>query len=804
MTPAFGFSVGDFIAAIELCAKVAKALKNSGAAAADYQQTVLELQGLQNILTRLAALEPTESNIQHVNAIRGAALASTLSVREFLTRLEKFEHSMSPFAAKKTVTLSRARRQTQYALFMADEVKKIRAVIYGNVLRINVLLATHASETLSRTEDHLATHHQDLVGRFQNLSDETAELVTGIANLKAEATTYHDAARQTSSRSEDQMQELSNKVEVNTATLTQGLANLSAGFGSVTTSVAVIRDLSYQVLSLLRTIPAELGSLIQNVLRSNARIESTLLSMNQKIAARPSLSLETNIHLEDALGRIHADIPFEWFRYWETFEGLLKARFKNTPGRQKIENGEFSLVHAKRTSISLDKDSWSGTITPGAHIVMLMLITKITFRNFACPRRSCTGQVVSEAGTADLAVCPKCDLRFIQQMTHVGSDNADEVARVQSIEDAQLFGARLGDDRAEDSDLSRRILDVAEDIEMMDVADDGRPNRWESREPRVDGPHPILIDQSTDIEHANTASLTSSDMAEPPIMSWLAQTVPPKNPESVREWREATETKQVELEEREAKDLEVFRNVQIVMPAEVAAPGLDEPSAVHSEDHDLDVGARIFYRNILDRYPHIDRPLARRLAIGNWHRQKRLTAQQAEVEPARIRADSRNIAQASQQDTAMGHSKRQVKHVGAKADDWEDVEHEQRAWSAMDSHRLTEHGTDNVHPTFGHGYDSLPSCSSLVRPIRATAPSFPSPQHQQSDMHAASWTPTPDIRQERTYGNYDFSPNIHGTKERRFCSLPPLPLPLPVTSTTSTSMKCYLCHCQVHILNKQS
>jgi hypothetical protein len=103
-------------------------------------------------------------------------------------------------------------------------------------------------------------------------------------------------------------------------------------------------------------------------------------------------------------------------------------------------------------------------------------------------------------------------------------------------------------------------------------------------------------------------------------MAWLPQTVPPKNPESVREWRDVTETKQVELKEREAKDLEVFRNVQIVMPAEIAAPGLEESLAVHSENHDLDVGARIFYRNILDRYPQIERSLARRFAIGNWHR----------------------------------------------------------------------------------------------------------------------------------------------------------------------------------------
>ena len=263
------------------------------------------------------ALEPTESNIQHVNAIRGAALTSILALQEFLTKLEKFECSMSPFAAKKTFTMSRAGRQAQYALFMADEIEKMRAVIYGNVIRINVLLATHASETLSRTEDRMATHHQDLTDRFQDTRNDMTKIIEELAEIKAEAIAYRDKARQDSMTSADQMQEISNEVKTNTATLTQGLSSLPAGFSSITSSVSGTRDLSSQILALLRTLPAELGSLIQNVIRSNARIESTLLSMDRKIAASPPLLLETNIRLEDALGRTHTNIPFEWFQYWE-------------------------------------------------------------------------------------------------------------------------------------------------------------------------------------------------------------------------------------------------------------------------------------------------------------------------------------------------------------------------------------------------------------------------------------------------------------------------------------------------------
>lgn len=224
---------------------------------------------------------------------------------------------MSPFAAKKTFTMSRAGRQTQYVLFMADAIKKMRAVIYGNVIRINVLLATHASEALSRTENRLATHHQDLTERLQDTRDNMAKIIDEMAETKVEEIAYRDKARRDSLRSAGQMQELSNKVDSNTATLTQGLSSLSVGIGSITNSVSGIRDLSSQIISLLRIIPAELGSLIQSVIRSNARIESTLLRMDQKIAASPSLSLETNIRLEDALGRIDVDIPFEWFKHWE-------------------------------------------------------------------------------------------------------------------------------------------------------------------------------------------------------------------------------------------------------------------------------------------------------------------------------------------------------------------------------------------------------------------------------------------------------------------------------------------------------
>jgi len=427
---------------------------------------------------------------------------------------------------------------------------------------------------------------------------------------------------------------------------------------------------------------------------------------------------------------------------------------------------------------------------------------------------------VSKAGIAGLVTCPECGLHFIPEMAHTDSADADEVARLQRIEDSKLFSMS---EETEDPDLSRQILDVTEDIDMMDVSGDGRADSSESRTPHIDPHSKFLTGSLMNIEKAITSPLASSQNLEPPIISWLSQTVPPKNPDSVREWCDAAEAEQFELKEREVKDLEVFRNVQLVMPAEVAALGLNEASVAHSEESDLDVGARIYYRNILDRYPQIERLLARRLAMENLERQKRLTAKQSEAERAKIRAESRNIAPEGRRKRKSNHSKTQAEGVIPEADDWEDIDEkgEERAWPAMDPHRRTEPGEDNVHPAFGHDIETLPSWPLPGQYLQAAGfsidaianpctPYILAPQHWQWQEHPVSGAPTfhafslPDFQQGPPYQSYNLFPNTTKAKERRFCSLPPLPSPLSEISITTTSMLCYLCYSQVHIRNKQT
>ena len=297
----------------ELCTKVAKALKDTGGASSEYQSVIIELHGLQNVLARLAALEPTKSNLSHVNAIRGMALACRLPLTDFFSKLEKYEAAMGPLASH---TLRGAGKKVQWAVFMADEVKKIRAMISAKVISINLLLAMHASETLSRMESYSSSHYQQL---FEKLEEHTVcmqKVLRGVDGAKNEMFLSHEAIRREASGSSDRLQQGLDNVNVGMENMTQCLSGLSIGFASAHTSLVTLQTLSSQIVGFLRSFPMELRTLLDTVIRTNMRMYVMLLSIHERISASPTLLLQSNIRFEDALG-VTQELPYEWFRSWE-------------------------------------------------------------------------------------------------------------------------------------------------------------------------------------------------------------------------------------------------------------------------------------------------------------------------------------------------------------------------------------------------------------------------------------------------------------------------------------------------------
>ena len=126
-----------------LVQKISNALKRVGGASTEYQDAVIELQGLEHALQNLESLQPTEDNIRHVNAIRAVTLACQLPLREFLAKLEKYEASLGPWTRQST--LRSVGRKTKWGVSFTQEVEKIRALVASKLININMMLATHAS-----------------------------------------------------------------------------------------------------------------------------------------------------------------------------------------------------------------------------------------------------------------------------------------------------------------------------------------------------------------------------------------------------------------------------------------------------------------------------------------------------------------------------------------------------------------------------------------------------------------------------------------------------------------------------------
>ena len=136
---AFGFSAGDFLAAIELTIRISKALRESGGATTECRLLIQDLQSLEQILELLQALRSLEGSLSHVNAIRGMALTCIVPLKEFASKIDKsYNHDMG--IGQSRYAFVRGAKKVQWAVFATEEVAKFRAVIIAKVASISLLL----------------------------------------------------------------------------------------------------------------------------------------------------------------------------------------------------------------------------------------------------------------------------------------------------------------------------------------------------------------------------------------------------------------------------------------------------------------------------------------------------------------------------------------------------------------------------------------------------------------------------------------------------------------------------------------
>lgn len=133
----FGFSVGDFIAAIELVAKVAGALQDTGGAAAQYQSLARDLINLQIALLKIGSLH-VEDATSSATIAHDQTLLVQQSVKDLLEKIAKFDKSLG-YQAKKKGWRHETGRKVEWALFQSREVSKLRDVVTAQVQNLGIL-----------------------------------------------------------------------------------------------------------------------------------------------------------------------------------------------------------------------------------------------------------------------------------------------------------------------------------------------------------------------------------------------------------------------------------------------------------------------------------------------------------------------------------------------------------------------------------------------------------------------------------------------------------------------------------------
>ena len=104
---------------------------------------MIELRALKNVLRHLETLEPTPENENHINAIRGMALACQFPLRDFVSKLQKYEESLGPFSDQRWYR--NFGKKSKWAVTFGEDVEKLRALLAAKTASIGLLLAMNTS-----------------------------------------------------------------------------------------------------------------------------------------------------------------------------------------------------------------------------------------------------------------------------------------------------------------------------------------------------------------------------------------------------------------------------------------------------------------------------------------------------------------------------------------------------------------------------------------------------------------------------------------------------------------------------------
>ena len=135
----FGWSAGDLVRAIELIVTITGALRDSGGASEEFQESVQFLCGLELTLQNLRTIFAALPHACPRNLLDFQAGLIEKPVTEFINNLQAYDPSLAPNASKTSPKV--VARKIQWAVYTSKKVKKLQSRLMLPLLTLNSSIA---------------------------------------------------------------------------------------------------------------------------------------------------------------------------------------------------------------------------------------------------------------------------------------------------------------------------------------------------------------------------------------------------------------------------------------------------------------------------------------------------------------------------------------------------------------------------------------------------------------------------------------------------------------------------------------
>jgi hypothetical protein len=134
----FGFSAGDFIAALELVATVVDALRESGGAGSEYREIVRQLYSLETALLQVKRLEVHPAQNAELVSLQQAAVQCQRTIDDFWKKVQSYQPHLR--AGGSNSRLKDGWMKIKWALCKKEDLAKFKADVAGHTESIQLLL----------------------------------------------------------------------------------------------------------------------------------------------------------------------------------------------------------------------------------------------------------------------------------------------------------------------------------------------------------------------------------------------------------------------------------------------------------------------------------------------------------------------------------------------------------------------------------------------------------------------------------------------------------------------------------------